>query len=237
MDPATRVTRALDTAREAGIDAETTSRLLGLGFDAGIGGAEMGALLDFLVLAKRQGFGPSLFMAKIEEGLAKRVSTTRILEALDRRRDAYILLRSLAGPSAASDDPTEAAAFERLVDSLDAGLARETLSRILRQADRKPMAAAAMAAEMSALLQQLDFAPVQRERIVQACLDYGPLDASWGRLPHLAAIALKRGIAADAIVQAAVAQMRRGGTPGDVRAALGFTGRDLRQAPGIKESD
>ena len=163
--------------------------------------------------------------------------TARILEALDKRRDTYARLRSLAGPPASLDDPAEAAALERLADSLDAGLEQETLARILHRADRAPMAVAAMAAEMSALLQQLNFAPVQRENIVQACLDYGPLEASWGRLPHLAAIALKRGITADAIARAAVEQMRRGGTPGDVRAALGFTSRNLRQAPEIKEGD
>jgi hypothetical protein len=192
-----------------------------------LSGEESAAIEDALENAKRQELPMSPFAAKIEEGLAKRMPGTAILQAVGAMQKDYAFAREALARSGEAPTP------EGIVmtgDSLRLGLSRQELSIL---ADLKPSAAMLAAASRTwACLNAIDFSPRLSEGIMRSGIAAGSLSPDWIQLYRVAQRARKAGLSDIAVAEAASRILTEGeGIPALLQ-ELGFTTRDTRQAPG-----
>lgn len=215
--------------QDQGWPPEATSRLLALAYDAGRDRAATARLLEGIRALGAMGFPGQALRAKMDEGRAKRIPAPRIVAALETRVEHGRFVMGLPQAAAAGRSAAEVEALGMLVDSLEIGLLPEDLER-LSQAGGS-LAQLAVAAEMSAMLRQMDFDPDLAARIVDTGLASGALDREWRSLPQIAALARRRGLTDGEVAQAVLKNLAAGATPRDLLPDLGFTGRDLQRGP------
>jgi hypothetical protein len=215
--------------QDQGWPPEAASRLVALAYDAGLDRAAAADLLAAMHALQVSGFPAAPLAAKIDEGLAKRIPAARIVAALQTRVDHGRFVMQLPQASTAGKTPAEVESLAMLTDSLELGLAREDLQQMAQSGSS--LAMLAVAAEMTAMLQQIGFDPESQARIAHTGLKRGTLGKAWRSLPQVVALARQRDIPDAEIAQAVLERLEMGAGPQDLLPALGFTGRDLRQGP------
>lgn len=225
------VSDALSQAREAGVPETLVSEILARVYDAAFQPPAAAGTLLVLAQARQLQFDLDPFRARIEEGIAKRVEGNRLVSALEKRLERQILVSEQLqhlGRADTAPDPKAAAA---LADGLEMGLTPAELGELLQQAGEAPLAMAAVAAEMWALLKQLDFDPLSTNRILQSGFAHQAFKSAWRHFPHIVVIARQKGVPDAAIGAEALKRLQAGGDPADLLVRLGFTGRNLRTGP------
>jgi hypothetical protein len=233
QSPQQGVTASVEAAREAGIAEDVLNRILTLSVDYRLSSQDVVALLDILRTVRSENLPLQPFVAKIEEGLAKKAATSAIATALLQEIDDYQFVRTLlggaeaegAGPAVSDDDLTT------LVGSIYSGISREELAHFIERAPSAPPTMVAIAVENLALLKQIGFDPNLTRRMLYSGLRQKRLGPSWRYLARVAAVARNRGISDKTVAEATVKAMAEQGDLKDLMTTLGFTGRDLRHGP------
>ncbi|MEW5723441.1 MAG: hypothetical protein AB1896_10065 [Thermodesulfobacteriota bacterium] len=230
----TDVTGRVQAARTVGVPDPVLARLTALGLEHRLEPAEVVGLLDVVTAARREEAPVDPLLAKVEEGLAKRVPAARIQEVLRRKLDDYRFARRVAGEIMRPKDgrkmirPEELAA---LSDALDLGLTREELSSFLAGAPAAPREMLLLAVENKALLKQAGFQAGLVDQILYAGLEKERLTSSWRYLSRVLAAARRRGVPESQAAAATLAVIEEGGDVEELMARLGFTARDFREGP------
>jgi hypothetical protein len=89
----------------------------------------------------------------------------------------------------------------------------------------------AVAAEMWALLKQLDFDPLWTDRLLKNGFAHRAFKPAWRHFPHIVVIARQKGVPDRETAAEALKRLQAGGDPADLLTRLGFTGRNLRTGP------
>ncbi len=165
--------RAMDQAREAGVPEQTVTSTLAQGYSRQLPSHDTALLLQGLAEAAAVGAPMDPMLAKIKEGLAKRVAADRIASVLSRMTDDYAYAKTLAG-SRGGDD---AASVFRLAQSLNAGLPRQELSAVLKAAPKANLRETAEAVEFMAALRQSGVSKEQARQAAVAGLEEGFFEA------------------------------------------------------------
>ncbi|MFP4516813.1 MAG: hypothetical protein ACLFNV_08460 [Desulfovibrionales bacterium] len=224
-----QVARATAQARDAGVDEASLNRILALGVDHGYGPKETRSILDLLQVAAEEGIPARPFVAKVEEGVRKRVPLQRILPALSKKLDEYRFIqgfiRERIRPRGGAFGPDH---LVTLAETLDMGLGRDQLREFLKHAPQAAPAMLVQGAESFALLHQAGFSEQGARRIVYTGLEQETFTPQWRLFPVLAGRALGQGMDETAIVAAVTRVLHQGGSPRDVAEALGLTWRDLQ---------
>lgn len=190
---------------------------------------ESSAIEATIEQARAQGLPTAPFAAKVDEGLAKRIPGRAILHALEAMRDDYAFSRDTLSQTGGTPSPEDIALAG---DSLRLGLSRQELSAL---AALKPPATAAMlatAARTLAYLKAVDFPSALANGILRQGLASGSLTPGWTQLFRVVQRAREAGVTDQALAEAATRTLLDGGGPAELLQDLGFTGRDIRQAPG-----
>lgn len=169
------------------------------------------------------------FAAKVEEGLAKRVSGSAIIQALEIMRGDYAFARdvlAMGGTEPSPDDITQTG------ESLRLGLTRQQLTEMAALEPPAPPAMLAIAARTRAGLNAVGFPPSLSDGILRTGLSAGLLTPGWEQLFRMVQRTRASGVPDAAVAAAAARVMAEGGGPGELLQELGLTGRDTRQAPG-----
>ncbi|MGE4553997.1 MAG: hypothetical protein AB7D57_12865 [Desulfovibrionaceae bacterium] len=221
---------ALAAARDCGLPAATQDRLLAAGLEGRLAQADILAVLETFTRACGQGLPTRPLADKLDEGLAKRVPGPRLVAALAGLtgdlawcRDLLVRLRRAPDAAPAPGDVT------RLAQSLAAGLDRPTLEDFLTQAPAAPPAMLARAGAVLALMRQAGFDPERCHALLDAGLARGSLGPGWERLSAVALLARQRGLADDAVLDAARNALEQGHTLRRLMEDLGFTPRDVER--------
>jgi hypothetical protein len=215
--------------QDQGWSPEATGRLVALAYDAGLDRAAAADLLAGVHALLVMGFPAEPITAKMDEGLAKRIPAARIVAALQTRVDNGSFVMQLPQASTGGGAQSDRESLAMLADSLELGLARGDLEQLAQAGGS--LAMVAVAAEMTAMLQQIGFDPEWQARIAHTGLKAGALEKAWRSLPQIVALARQRDIPDSDIAQAVIERLEKGAGPQDLLPALGFTGRDLRQGP------
>lgn len=177
--------------------------------------------------ARGLGLPQAPFVAKVEEGLAKRAGGQAIVNALNVMRGDYLFARDAlmgGGTEPTPDDIT------RTGDSLRLGLTRGELSDLA--ALNAPPAMLATAARTGAALNAIGFpAPLSNE-ILRRGLSTGSLTPAWEQLFRAVQRTRQAGLPDAAAADAAIRVLADGGGPAEMLQELGLTGRDTRHGPG-----
>jgi hypothetical protein len=238
MAAGAQASRSLDgtvsAARASGVSEAALRRVLVVSVENGVPADAVIGLLESLIDARRQGFPAEPYLARLEEGLQKRVPVDRIHGAIRTRLEEHRFIRRtvekcpLPAPALSDGD---LAAF---TDSLDLGLGRDALEAIICHPSGAPLSMRAVAAEMKAYMLQIGFDGADLDRLVDTGLTRETLGEEWRKLPILAASAVRRGISRQDIARTAD---RRLGADGKLRRLLPeleFTGRHLGRGPAGK---
>ena len=218
-------------AREAGLAEPVISQTLAMTYDAGIDRSAAARILVVLFEARQMEFDLEPFQSRIEEGIAKRIEGTRIATALEERLQRQVLVRERLQPGPDRAASTDQAAVVALADGLEMGLAPQDLDVLLQRAGDASLAMTAVAAEMWALLKQLDFDSALTDQIITEGLAQKALHPAWRNFPQIVVIARQKGVPDKETGAEALKGLQAGGEPADLLSRLGFTGRNLRTGP------
>lgn len=190
--------------------------------------AESDAIEARLEQARNSGLPTAPMTAKVEEGLAKRMSGRVILHALDAMSGDYAFARDVL-----SNDGSEPSGEDivKAGDSLRLGLSRRELKELANEKSPAPMMATA--ARTWAYLNAIGFPAGMSSGILRQGLASGNLTSAWTQLFRVVQRARGAGVTDAALAEAASRILRDGGGPSELLLDLGFTARDTRQAPGI----
>ena len=176
--------------------------------------------------ARNEGLPVAPFTAKVEEGLAKRVPGPAIVRALTTMSSDYAFARDALVRTGSAPTPADIAATG---DSLRLGLSRTELSAL---ADMQPSAPVlATAARTRACLNAVDFPPKLSDDILRRSMAAGTLSPAWTQLFRVVQRARKAGLPDTVVAEAASRIMAEGSGIAALMQELGFTTRDMRQAP------
>lgn len=179
--------------------------------------------------ARTQGLPAGSLAAKVDEGLAKHIPGQAIIGAVDAMRDDYAFARNAL---VRGDSAPALADIAMAGDSLRLGLSRPELLEVVGFAPSAPATMLATAAQTRAYLNSIGFAPGLSSDLMRQGLASGALTPGWIQLFRVVQRARERGLADAAVAEASTRTLVEGGELGDLLHELGFTGRDMRQAPG-----
>jgi hypothetical protein len=123
--------------------------------------------------------------------------------------------------------------LSRMVDSLDAGITREELTRFILEAPGQDLSMLARASEIRALLKQVRFSDTLTQEILFTGLGNNSLGQSWDYLARVVATAKRRRIPDGEIARAAQEALEEKRPFKDFMTNLGFTSRDLQHGPAV----
>jgi hypothetical protein len=169
------------------------------------------------------------FVAKVEEGLAKRVPGPAIIQALETMRGDYAFARDVLARGGTKPSPDDIA---QTGESLRLGLTRQELTGMAGLEPPAPPAILAIAARTRAGLNAVGFPSSLSDGILGTGLSAGLLTPGWEQLFRIVQRTRASGVPDSDVAAASVRVMAGGGGPGEVLQELGLTGRDTRQAPG-----
>ena len=196
------LTEALAQARESKLPEPVIIQALTNALEADFDRSEAARTLLVLAEAQRMDFDLASFL---------------VSERLKQGRD--------------DEDTAYQTAVASLADGLEMGLTPQELDTLLQRGGDAPLAMTVVAAEMWALMKQLEVAPPLTEQIIFEGLAQRSLAPAWRHFPQVLVIARQKGVSDEDAVAQALESLRTGGAPSDLLAGLGFTGRDLKTGP------
>ena len=228
------VSEAVRTARGCGVPDEFLTGLTALAIEKQVQPAEVIAFLDLISTAGREKFPVAPFVDKIEEGLAKHVPPPRIQAVLAQKLDNYRFARralgDLAGPK--TDDKTlRPESISELAEVFDLGISRDDALEFMVKHKTAPPEMTILALENLAVLRQAGFADEQTMLILNAGLDRRMFTPEWRRLSEIMVRANRNGTPEDEIGRTVLEVIEEDGDMTRLTAALGLTGRNLREGP------
>ncbi|GAB6112819.1 hypothetical protein [Desulfomicrobium salsuginis] len=179
--------------------------------------------------ARADGLPPAPFIAKAEEGLAKRVAGRAIIQALETMRSDYAFARDALAREGREPSPDDVVMAG---DSLRVGLTRQELDEMAALAPPASPAELATAARTRAALNAVAFPARLSDAILRRGLAAGSLSAQWTQLFRVVQRTREAGMADAAVADAAMRTLDDGGGPAELLQELGLTGRDIRRSPG-----
>lgn len=225
---------AMATARRAGVREEDVSRILALGVKHNLSTREVYTYLDVLKTAAEEKLPCIVFADKIEEGLTKKVQSSIINTALNKKLDDYryanLLLTEYILPKAKADSFTSEQ-LSVVAEGLSMGVTRRTLLDFVENAPSAPLEMFIIAIENLAPFYQIGFDENQLNRILYTGLRQKALTPSWQFLFKAVNQARKKGIEDSEFASVALSVINKKGMLRDVTMQLGFTGRDLKHGP------
>lgn len=231
IDREMSIHKAVETARQRGIADAVIVDLLADGFEVGLSAERMAPLVDVLSQARQADLPLSPLLAKIHEGLRKKIDPQQLTASMQKRIDDFQFVDRLLRhkyPELRKPDRSDLTA---LVECLDLGLSHESLSRFLEQAPDVDPNMLAVAANNQALMNQLGFPKHLTEDMLLTGLNHGQLTSHWSGLFKLAAAARRKGVSDDRFTVVVKQVLSSGGDPAQVLKALEFTSRDVRHGP------
>jgi hypothetical protein len=192
--------------------------------------AEEAAAIDAKIEdARAEGLPAGHFAAKVDEGLAKRVPGRTILNALEAMLGDYVFARETLSRGGSVPAPEDIAMAG---DSLRLGLSRKELVEMANLTPHAPSAMLATAARTRAYLNGISFPSALSADVLRQGLAAGTLTPGWTQLFRVVQRARDAGRPDAAVAEAAIRTLVEGGGPDHLLQELGFTGRDIRRAPG-----
>ena len=176
--------------------------------------------------ARDQGLPQAPFLAKVEEGLAKRAGGRAIINALNVMGEEYSFAREALMRGGAEPTPDD---IIRTGDSLRLGLTRGELSELAELSTTPAMLATA--ARTRAALNAIGFPAPLSDEILRRGLSLGSLTPAWEQLFRAVQRTREAGLPDAAAADAAVRVLADGGGPAEMLQELGLTGRDTRHGP------
>jgi hypothetical protein len=225
---------AIEKARHGGIGQADINRILGDEYLRKRPADRAVAILERLgTLSTGVPRGP--FVAKVEEGLLKRVTVGRILRAIDTMERNYLFGIGLMGERLARLEPHEREACASiLVSSFDLGLSRQEVGTLFRNHPRAALLPLAVAAEIKAMLRQIAFDQTQSQEILAAGVESGSFNLQWRKLPVIIQLSSQRGVPASDIGRNVIHALRSGKTIRSLLPTLSFSGRNLVDGPAVE---
>ena len=225
---------AATQARELNVSDTTINRVMDAVNSKFLLPSDGAELLDMVNAAAREHLPANWLAEKIDEGLTKHVPAQRIKTALSAKIDDFRFARSLiqekypenAGHPAPSPDDIYA-----LAETLSMGLDRETLASFWRSSPSAPIHHLLIATENLALLNQTGYDPDLTLKVLTAGIEARAFNPTWRYYPRAVAAARQKGISDQEIYQTSISVIAAKGSPRDVLAKLGFTGRNLVEGP------
>jgi hypothetical protein len=234
----TSVAALVEQARAAGIPDQELNQILTLSVDHRLAPADTSAILRVLLTARAANFPVKPFVGKVEEGLAKGVPIQTIVAVLEQKADAYRFVQTLLLKAAPIDaQPVSANDLTSIVNSLNGGVARQELVKLIEEAPAAPVSMLAIAAENLALLRQMGFEETLTSRILATGLRLRGFSPSWRYLPRVVVASRIRGTPDTDIAEAAIKALSEKRDVAGLMEMLGFTGRDLRHGPSAGSSE
>jgi hypothetical protein len=225
------VTQAVARARAAGVPEAVVSQVLAEVYDAGFDPSAAARTMVVLAKARQLNFNLDPFRGRIEEGIAKRIAGPRIALALEERLQRQIHVSEQLLHVGDRDATAYQAAVVSLADGLEMGLTSRDVDVLVKRSGDAPVAMTAVAAEMWALLKQLDFDPVLTDQIITAGLAQKAFQPAWRNFPQIVVMARQKGVPDATTGAEALEGLQAGREPTDLLSRLGFTGRNLRTGP------
>lgn len=226
---------AVEEARDAGISESVLNRILALGYERQVDPSAMEALLKVLTQCQVERIPLQPFLSKIEEGLAKKVSASRIEQVLKNKLADYRFTVSLIHQLIARQGQGEGISEEyliRITETLSCGVSREDLTQLLGKTPAPPLPFLARGAEVLASLKQIHFDPKLSEEIVDTGLKERFFTGAQRDFVRILVAARAKGLHDDEIADAALGIIKKGRSQADLLSRLGLSMQDLdRQTP------
>lgn len=226
---------ALARARESKLPEPVIIQALTKALEADFDRSEAARTLLVLAEAHRTGFDLAPFQERIAEGIAKRIPGERIAAALEERLQRQVLVSERVKQGGNEEIAGYQTAVASLADGLEMGLTPEELDTLLQRSGDAPLAMTVVAAEIWALMKQLEVAPPLTDQLISEGLARRTLDPAWRHFPQILVIARQKGVSDEDAVAKALKSLKDGGAPSDLLADLGFTGRDLKTGPIVND--
>ena len=191
-------------------------------------------LLGMVNSAAREQLPANWLAEKIDEGLTKHVPAHRIKAALSAKIDDFRFVRGLIRekyPETASHPAPGIEDIYALAETLSMGLDREELASFWRSSPPAPIRYLLIATENLALLKQTGYDPELTRRVLAAGIEAQAFNPTWRYYPRAVAAARQKGISDQEIYQTSISVIAAKGSPRDVLAKLGFTGRNMVEGP------
>lgn len=212
-------------AEATGMPPSTLNRLLVKGYQDQSSARELAQLLCVIVLAEEDGLSPDLLFAKLDEGLGKRASLSRISAVIEDKVDdmkfAQRILSDGKEPALEDDNVT------RLAKAMSAGLSRQKLNLLFHRYAGGSMEMRVVAAEIMAYGGAAGYDAQLLDQIVKAGLTYEAFSDDWTFLIKLISKSRKKNISDQRLADEAVKTLTRKGSLNDLIAALGMTPSDV----------
>jgi hypothetical protein len=212
------------------------NRILILGNDYGISTDDLDGFLLAVQAVQKESMPVEPFVDKIAEGLAKGIPPQIIVSVLWLRIDDYRFVSGVLDRTARADQRTwflSQADLTRMVKVLDSGVSRDEFTSLMERAPSTEMSMLVRAAEVFALLKQIQFDEPLAEDILFTGLRNKSFTQSWTYLAKIVATARHRGITDHEIATAARNTLREKRSFKEFMAALDFTSRDVRHGPAV----
>ncbi|MEJ2467061.1 MAG: hypothetical protein P8045_15415 [Candidatus Thiodiazotropha sp.] len=207
-DQAAAVSETVQRADQAGVPADTLTRILSRSSQAGVPASDFIHILNNLSQAGETGLPLAPFSEKVMEGLAKEVAPALIVQVLDKKLATYREAQRIVAESTAQAKP-DARAVVAVALSFERGISPQGMQALLTEQGYEP-APVGHAAQALADLVSMGFNEGEGVAIVRAGLDAGYLQKGGATLTQIVAQAQKLGFGNDAIAQRMVTALNRG---------------------------
>ena len=222
---------AVRQAQDAGVPPPALNRLLAMSYEHGLKPGEVEGLLREVMEAQKEGFPLQPFMNKMEEGLAKRVAPSGIVEVLEKKADDYRFTRSLledrARRQSSREPPAPVEVQVRLAELLNAGLVREDMRKVVDDFPAVPLPELVRGVELLAVLRQNHVDPALAGQIVGSGLKRDYFTAERHDFGRMLAVAKRRGLSDEELATAALAVIESNAPTSRLGSLLGVSASDL----------
>jgi hypothetical protein len=225
---------AVQAARTNGVSEELINRILVVGVHYNL---ESGVLAGFLVAvteAERHKLPVEPLVDKMEEGLAKRVETHRIQQALRHDLVQYGFVHDLLQKTFSEKGyqlEIKSAAVVRIARTLSMGIAQTEMQALLQDVPRVPMGQIVDALEFAAALKQAGQAFSDVKEITMVGLQSGFFTRTTWNLPLMISAAKTSRLPEDKIKAAALDVVKGNRTVLEAHTGLGLDPKSLVRGP------
>ncbi|MGV8072995.1 MAG: hypothetical protein AB2L11_00310 [Syntrophobacteraceae bacterium] len=237
----TDISATVREAEAAGVPQITLSRLLALGYEHQFDPTEVKKLLRVLIATQKDGVPLQPFVNKIEEGVAKRIAPSRIVQVLEKKQDDYRFTLSLIAArqegQTTHDPAASGESHVRLAELLNAGLTREDLQQLSASAPSAPLPVMIRGGELLATLKQAHFDSGLAGQLVSSGLQNNYFTADHADFGRIVATAKRKGIPDAEIANAALSVIQSNASVNRLSSVLGVSAADLEaRGPQVGEA-